>query len=66
MAKIKSFELRYVCITDLENAPWWVCKMFVKKHPHVIWAGLGPTFMAAQQDGLKTQECQRSLSTNYT
>ena len=27
-----------------------------------IWAGLGTTFVAAQQAGLKTQECQRNLT----
>ena len=30
-----------------------------------IWTGLGPTFMAVQQAGLKTQECQHNLSTVY-
>ena len=30
-----------------------------------IWAGIGPTFMAAQQAGLKTQEYQRNLSAIY-
>ena len=32
---------------------------------HVIWAGLGPTSMAAQKAGLKTQECQCNLSAIY-
>ena len=32
---------------------------------HVIWTGLGPTFMTAQQACLKTQECQCNLSLIY-
>ena len=32
---------------------------------HVIYADLGPTFMAAQQTGLEAQECQRNLSAIY-
>ena len=31
----------------------------------VIWAGIGPTIMAAQQTGLKAQECQRNLYAIY-
>ena len=31
----------------------------------MIWAGLGPTFMAAQLAGLKTHDFQRNLSAIY-
>ena len=31
----------------------------------MIWAGLGPKFMAAQYEDLKIQKCQSNLSAIY-
>ena len=33
---------------------------------HVIWAGIGQTFMAAQQAGLKTQDLSFRFHLNVT